>query len=612
MDTKEKKEKYYKKVSDGIKKHYASMTEDEKLEKYGEIWKKRGIKISERFKNMSKEEMDEHIRKSTKWMKNLSPAEWDAYIEKQKDVWRNMSNDRRNELSDIHRNAWKNMSDEKKMYIKSRTSETSKERWKDESFRKKSIIKLRNIHNTWLKNLQPAERLKLNKKLSDAKIKWFNSLSDEDRDKLSERTRNAYKKIPYEKRISIRKKSLINSHGKNGLHKKFELYFENDIHLKYNYFDIEIVTGDKGNSIHSWDYGIYDENGELQMLVDLDGSYYHADECDYDGLHSKEEYDEKRFLSVPDGVKYHIIYEKRFDDSFKLMIKELRMSHDEFIISKFNYCRLLPGIPYQYYTNKELLKSYEQLLKLEVDKYHNNISINNREGDRIINHFHHSIYQAKCKNSEQSPYDAWYNDNILLSLIKNNMIIPNKINPNKILQGFNICEAFRRVDVFSAGRAKLIILQYLDEFDTIFDPFSGFSGRMLGTVSTGKKYIGQDISEIHVRESNQIINFFKGCKLSFDADVRVKNIFASSGEYPCLFTCPPYADKEQWLDVPIDMRTCDDWIDICLERFKCKKYLFVIDYTAKYNDYIIKTIYSPKGKEEYLVCLKNDAIASRE
>jgi hypothetical protein len=42
--------------------------------------------------------------------------------------------------------------------------------------------------------------------------------------------------------------------------------------------------------------------------------------------------------------------------------------------------------------------------------------------------------------------------------------------------------------------------------------------------------------------------------------------------------------------VPIDKRSCDDWIDICINNFKCKKYLFVVDNTEKYRDYIVDII----------------------
>ena len=70
-------------------------------------------------------------------------------------------------------------------------------------------------------------------------------------------------------------------------------------------------------------------------------------------------------------------------------------------------------------------------------------------------------------------------------------------NSNKILQGFNICSIAPKINVFSAGRAKLIINKYLSEYDTIFDLFSGFSGRMLGTISLGKNILDK-IYQIYV------------------------------------------------------------------------------------------------------------------
>ena len=267
------------------------------------------------------------------------------------------------------------------------------------------------------------------------------------------------------------------------------------------------------------------------------------------------------------------------------------LNYDQFVQDQFKQCRALLDLPYMKYSDRELLKSFDQLTRLKTDdKYHSNISINNREGDRIINHFHHSIYQARCKGFKLSPWEAWFDDDLLIKIIKNRIVYINKINPNKILQGFNIAKVAKRVTVFSAGRAKLLISQYLDEFQTIFDPFSGFSGRMLGTIAAGKKYIGQDLSPIHISESQKILDFLKKYHYDVDVELRAANSIESVGQYPCLFTCPPYADKEQWLDIPIDMRTCDDWIDLCLTNYRCSRYVFVVDKTEKYRDHIVQTI----------------------
>ena len=138
--------------------------------------------------------------------------------------------------------------------------------------------------------------------------------------------------------------------------------------------------------------------------------------------------------------------------------------------------------------------------------------------------------------------------------------------------------------------------------DEIFDPFSGFSGRMLAAAKCGKRYTGQDINELHVEESNAIVRAFG---LS-NCTVVKKDIFESAGEYDCLFTCPPYGDTERWNDDDKNM-TCDQWIEECLNRFKCKKYLFVVDRTEKYKDDIVETIENRShfGKNTEYVILVN-------
>ena len=58
-----------------------------------------------------------------------------------------------------------------------------------------------------------------------------------------------------------------------------------------------------------------------------------------------------------------------------------------------------------------------------------------------------------------------------------------------------------------------------------------------------------------------------------------------------LFTCPPYGGKEHWNknNDEVEM-SCDEWIDICLDKYKVNKYLFVVDKTEKYKNNIVETI----------------------
>ena len=399
-----------------------------------------------------------------------------------------------------------------------------------------------------------------------------------------EQHRRWYHGLASDRKAEITKSTISPSSGNNKFHKRFEENFNASYISNTFYLTKEEITTEN-DIIKSWDYGIYSrDNNRLVMVVDLDGAYYHADNSDYTGTHSHEEYDERRFQSVPILVKTAIIYELKFKQSLEKLIRALMQDYDQFIEEQFKICRSIP-FPYPHYADTELWKSWEKLYQFEiVSKL--KLSINSRLGDRIITHFHHSIYEAKVGNGP-SPFDAWHDDKLLRKVIENRMIYINTLNPNKILQGFNISKIGQKVSVFSAGRAKLLIHRYLSEYDEVFDPFSGFSGRMLGTVSLGKKYIGQDISSIHVKETNDIIDYFDWHD---KASVTVDNCLTSSGTYQCLFTCPPYGDTERWLDVPVDTRSCDDWIDVCLSNFKCDRYLFVVDITKKYIDNVVDTI----------------------
>lgn len=138
-----------------------------------------------------------------------------------------------------------------------------------------------------------------------------------------------------------------------------------------------------------------------------------------------------------------------------------------------------------------------------------------------------------------SPVECWKQKDLIEKSVRNRIIYKSNLSSQQIARGFNISNIAKTVSVFNPIFAKHIIQTYASEYDEIFDPFSGFSGRMLGACAYGKTYIGQDINEIHVKESNEIIN-----KFNLNATVIQKDIFESTGTYDCLFTCSPYNLKE--------------------------------------------------------------------
>jgi len=227
--------------------------------------------------------------------------------------------------------------------------------------------------------------------------------------------------------------------------------------------------------------------------------------------------------------------------------------------------------------------------------------INNGD-DTVIRYFHKSIYEAR-RGESITPIEAWQDHELRRYVALNRLQYIGKCDPHSVMRGFNISGIVKKVSVFKASIATKLIKTYLDDVNVIFDPFSGFSGRLIGAQNNNKYYIGQDINSKHIEESKELAEYKGFTKY----ELSVKDIFESSGEYEALFTCSPYNDKEIWNDTDVNL-SCDEWIDICLERFKCKKYLFVVDKTTKYKDYIVEKIENKSHfniSYEYVILITN-------
>ena len=374
-------------------------------------------------------------------------------------------------------------------------------------------------------------------------------------------------------------------------------HLESKVLNLFDYYNIHYIHHymlNSDSSSHEFDFYL----PNYKILIDCDGLYYHSYLDDPDGKHVLDYYDEDRLSLVPSDHIFHVIVEGQEEKDIKNLVNVIKMIDENSFDYEgylFQWCRGI-DFPYPSYSDERMKKEFRRLQDRDVTVY----NPASRIGDSIIQNFHHSIYDAHV-GDYASPVEAWYDDNLLKKVILNRLIYQNDVDPSKILRGFNISKICPRVSVFNPILAKHIVDVYLKEFETVFDPFSGFSGRLLGTAASGKKYIGHDLNIVTVSESNQIIDFLN----LENCEVTVKDILESSEEYDCLMTCPPYGTKEHYRDETV-FKSCDEWIDECLARFRCKKYAFVVDKTDKYKDNIVETCSSTShysNVKEYIVVL---------
>lgn len=325
----------------------------------------------------------------------------------------------------------------------------------------------------------------------------------------------------------------------------------------------------------NFDFAIFDDD-KLAVLVEVDGLFYHGLLSDPDGKHVHGETDCRRFGCVPEGVKFIVCDETRVEECFTEICRIFGMDYEAWI--KEIVDSLPESFPYPSYSDTRMLNDWAKLCKYTGYSKFSFI------GNSIIANFHHSIWDARV-GSHLSPSECWKDPAKREQVVRNRAIYKSTISSQQVANGFNVSKIAPKVSVFKPYLAKYLISEFLPDSNIIFDPFSGFSGRMLGAASLGKTYIGQDISEIHVAESNRIIEYLKLDTVT----VTCRDIFESAGKYDALFTCSPYGLKEHW-NVPERGLSCDQWIDVCLERFKCNKYLFVVDETQKYSNNIVYDI----------------------
>ena len=339
----------------------------------------------------------------------------------------------------------------------------------------------------------------------------------------------------------------------------------------------------------SFDFAVFN-NGELKLLIEIDGIYYHGLTEDSNGRHVRGENDCERFSKVPEGVKYIVCDDSNIEKCFDEITKVYDMDYNEWIKSIIS--DLPKEFPFPKYDDKRLQKDWKHLQEWEWNK-------NSYVGSSIVRHFHESIWEAHV-GKNISPVECWNNKELLEKTVRNRMIYSSRLSTQSIVDGFNVSKIAPKVSVFNPMLAKYLIKTYLNEFSEVFDPFSGFSGRMLGCCALGKKYVGQDINTKHVNESNRIIDY-----LRLNASVKEQDIFIDHGNYECLFTCPPYGLKELWNEHETNY-TCDMWISQCITRYDCEKYLFVVDSSERYKDYIIGEITNSShfgNRKEYIILI---------
>ena len=207
--------------------------------------------------------------------------------------------------------------------------------------------------------------------------------------------------------------------------------------------------------------------------------------------------------------------------------------------------------PYPIYNKKELLDDWNKLLKFNTKDIEKNNIISDFKlvGTKIFKYYSKHIFEVKS-NNKPSMIDAFNDDNLLLSCLKNRLGITYgehfNITPAMLRQGFRNSYISSHISVFKPTIAKFIYEKYTNENDIVYDFSVGFGQRFIGAMSTCKnlKYIGCDPWIKSINSLYEINNFLNG-------NIYLEHVGAENfcpleykDQISLAFSSPPYFDSE--------------------------------------------------------------------
>lgn len=298
-----------------------------------------------------------------------------------------------------------------------------------------------------------------------------------------------------------------------------------------------------------------------------------------------------------------VISSSNFMKSFQELLSKLIPVYDD-IVNDLSNQVTTSDFPYPEYKQEELIEYFSRIKSIctgDYIPYYAKVRYN----DILIKQFHKSIYGVSM-DSYPSTLDAWVDIKLIEQAVRNRAMYKSDLYHETIRDGLNIAKIAPKPSIITTKHAvALLSSDIMKDCYNIVDPIMGYSGKMIASILLGKKYTGfydyglDNNYDVRLAESRMILDWigtgFNDLRNRID-NVYIKSYnemcemekrgFKDTEEFDCLVCEVPYWNKK--LDAK---QYTDSVIDELMAKFRnCKKYVFIIKDTKKYNEYIDKTI----------------------
>ena len=191
------------------------------------------------------------------------------------------------------------------------------------------------------------------------------------------------------------------------------------------------------------------------------------------------------------------------------------------------------------YSAEQLNKEWKSLKDFSTSEDTTNSTT--RVGMKLCEHFFPNFYNIK--NSKGESFSSSWNKENLTKVLRWDRKSHSTPYLSELKRGIYFCTGLTKNTMFRPHLAKTIVSNFSGQ--TVLDPCAGWGGRMLGTVSAGKKYIA---FEPNVETYNNLLNLADF--LSIKDKVEIYNVGAEymndfvKQEVDIILTSPPYFNLE--------------------------------------------------------------------
>jgi hypothetical protein len=213
------------------------------------------------------------------------------------------------------------------------------------------------------------------------------------------------------------------------------------------------------------------------------------------------------------------------------------------------------GFPYIELSDVYLKREMDNLSKLQTDYMWKDGGVIRliETGNNIFKHFMRHMAEAQYKHtSPMGVFNSFmpFRKCLQYCLKSKKSILPNFV--HNALVYFN-----GGVSGFPCGTAKAIVEKFSKKGGTIVDPCTGWGGRLLGTISSGRVYVGFEPWD-KTYDSLLTMTKFLGIE-NFKVHHGDFNRFLAPKKCDLVFTSPPYLDLEVY-GKPISREKWNDLI----------------------------------------------------